>query len=367
MASIHRRRKSKVWIAFFRDENRVQHGRSTGTTDRKTAQKIADQYEEVSRSNKTLRQLARVITDLHQLTRKSEQTIELVTVRTYIDRWLGSKKNEVAPSSFESYSIHLRRFLDFLGDRADRPLLEISKADITAYRDWLAKDVSSSRTNLLLNTVKALIRSAVADDLLADDVAEHVPAVRSEGKQEKRAFTLGELQAVMAVADEEWQSMIRFGLLTGQRLMDIARLRWDNVDTAAGVIRLTTQKTSKALIIPLSDTLREHVTTLDPSSEYLHPRLSRTAQSTLSHEFALLLQTCGLVAARNDAKGRRKNTNELSFHSLRHTAVSLLKDAGLPQAVVMEYVGHSSAQMSQHYTHVGIESLRKAAEALPKI
>jgi integrase len=47
--------------------------------------------------------------------------------------------------------------------------------------------------------------------------------------------------------------------------------------------------------------------------------------------------------------------------------VSLLKDAGVPEAVVMEMVGHDSPQMSAHYTHVGQEALEKAAEALPEI
>jgi len=57
----------------------------------------------------------------------------------------------------------------------------------------------------------------------------------------------------------------------------------------------------------------------------------------------------------------------LSFHALRHTAVSLLKDAGIPEAVVMELVGHDSEAMSAHYTHVGTEALAKAVAALPKI
>jgi integrase len=38
---------------------------------------------------------------------------------------------------------------------------------------------------------------------------------------------------------------------------------------------------------------------------------------------------------------------------LRQIAASLLKDAGIPQAAVMELVGHDSKQMSAHYTHVG--------------
>jgi integrase len=44
----------------------------------------------------------------------------------------------------------------------------------------------------------------------------------------------------------------------------------------------------------------------------------------------------------------------LSFHSLRHTAVSLLKDAGVPDAVVMALVGHESTAISQRYTHAAL-------------
>jgi integrase len=45
----------------------------------------------------------------------------------------------------------------------------------------------------------------------------------------------------------------------------------------------------------------------------------------------------------------------------------MLKDAGIPEAVVMELVGHDSTQMSAHYTHVGSDALEKAASALPEV
>jgi integrase len=47
--------------------------------------------------------------------------------------------------------------------------------------------------------------------------------------------------------------------------------------------------------------------------------------------------------------------------------VSLLKDAGIPEGVVMELVGHDSKSMSARYTHVGVEALEKAVAALPEI
>jgi integrase len=47
--------------------------------------------------------------------------------------------------------------------------------------------------------------------------------------------------------------------------------------------------------------------------------------------------------------------------------LGLLKDAGIPEGVVMELVGHDSKSMSAHYTHVGAEALEKAVAALPEI
>lgn len=64
-------------------------------------------------------------------------------------------------------------------------------------------------------------------------------------------------------------------------------------------------------------------------------------------------------------RGGVRVTGELSFHCLRHTAVTMMKEAGAPEAAVMELVGHDSEQMSAQYTHVGQDALKKAAAMLP--
>ena len=40
------------------------------------------------------------------------------------------------------------------------------------------------------------------------------------------------------------------------------------------------------------------------------------------------------------------------FHSLRHTFVSRCVAAGVDRAVVQALVGHSTARMTEHYTHL---------------
>jgi hypothetical protein len=48
------------------------------------------------------------------------------------------------------------------------------------------------------------------------------------------------------MANDEWRSMILFGLYTGQRFGDIATLtRLNNLDLVRGELRLSTQKQAR--------------------------------------------------------------------------------------------------------------------------
>ena len=90
---------------------------------------------------------------------------------------------------------------------------------------------------------------------------------------------------------------------------------------------------------------------------------ARTFSQTFYEE---ILHPCGLVPQRN---GKRKKANRtgssVTFHSLRHTFVSLLKVTGSSQSVAKELAGHSSDQVNDLYTHVPEEALVKAIKALP--
>ena len=75
-----------------------------------------------------------------------------------------------------------------------------------------------------------------------------------------------------AIANPEWQSMIRLGVYIGQRLSDLAKLTWDQIDLENGVIRLIDQKTGGSPAIRIGAACREHILSLpamDP--EEIHP------------------------------------------------------------------------------------------------
>jgi integrase len=83
------------------------------------------------------------------------------------------------------------------------------------------------------------------------------------------------VKRLLAIADDEWRSLILFGLYTGQRLGDLAALTWANVDLERSEVRFVTGKTGRQQIIPLAQPLRKHVDTLavgDSPRQPLHPR-----------------------------------------------------------------------------------------------
>ena len=55
----------------------------------------------------------------------------------------------------------------------------------------------------------------------------------------------------------------------------------------------------------------------------------------------------------------------IGFHSLRHSFVSLCREANAPLSVVESIVGHSNPAMTRHYSHTSEGEARKAVNALP--
>jgi integrase len=381
MASIHRRPGSRIWRAFYRDENGRQFCKSTGTSDKKAALRIAQHYETAAKQKRTWRQVSKVLTELHETL--SGRKIPVVSVREFAKQWLESKHLTLARRSFAFYQSSVIKFLEQMGARADLALSELSKSDILSYRAFLAKSLHPQTANHELQIVRMLFRSARREELIAEDPAQYVESIRQKGITSiRRAFTVEEVQAVLSVCDQEWQSLTLCGLYTGQRLSDLATLRWSNIDLVNNQIRFVTAKTGRTMILPIAPTLRKHLETLPSSDDPLsplHPRalaiLARSVgPSTLSYQFSEILIQAGLrskterqSAGDNQTHTRRHREHALSFHCLRHTCVSLLHAAGLPESVAMEFSGHASTKAHKLYTHTGMEALQQAAQALPEI
>ena len=125
--------------------------------------------------------------------------------------------------------------------------------------------------------------------------------------------------------------------------------------------------------IPLMQPAIDYLSALpanDDPNAHIFPNAAKYKHtSSLSGQFHDILVDAGLVEVRSytrKPKGPRA-ASEISFHSLRHSAVTLLKAAGVSDFIAREIVGHESSAVSRQYSHLSTEHKRNAMRNLPDV
>lgn len=169
-----------------------------------------------------------------------------------------------------------------------------------------------------------------------------------------------EAKRLTEVLPGEWPDMVRVCLYTGgQRLGDIAKLKWEQIDLEGGLIAMTAQKTkrrmNKPIIAPLKSVLERRKASsvseyVFPMSAMRHTQAGNTC-GKLSIDFHSLLTEYGFIKDMKNVprNGDRRKQAELSFHSLRATAVTALRLAGVPSDLCRFIVGHDSEEIERVY------------------
>ena len=378
MAYLRKHPKSPFWIAGFTDRNGRRTNRTTRLlathANRPKAQRIAEAYEQAYRQKDAVAFLREQFSALaRQIDPESVSTVP--TVKEYFDQWREAHGGELAPRTLVSYDLRLRQFVDHVGEELTVDCVKPSHA--LAFRAKIKRSASAATANHAVKILRAVFNCA-----MKDGIRQGNPFILKSLKGDaakKEAFTVEQVQRLLRVADPEWRSMITFGIFTGQRLGDIAMMTWAQIDFDKREIRFQTEKTGRRMAIPACDALWAHILTLQRGTPTapLHPRACETRErfgiGLVSRDFTRVMVDAGLCKARPFKRKREKEgdvsreVNPLTFHSLRHSAASWLRDAGVSESLAMEIVGHDSVSVARAYVHSDAKLMREALNRLPKL
>jgi len=195
----------------------------------------------------------------------------------------------------------------------------------------------------------------------------------------RRELTLDEVSRLLAAADDcgwEWRMLFSLAIYTGMRLGDCCRLGWESVDLASSVIQIVPHKTRRyfaghPVVIPLHPELAALLGETRPENR-IGFVMGTIARDFVSRRWAVSRNLEDIFRKSNikmnvRIEGRERLAPLATFHSLRHTFVSIAVNAGVPLATVQSVVGHSSTAMTRHYYHPSMEALRQAVNAIPAI
>lgn len=254
------------------------------------------------------------------------------------------------------------------------------------YRKWLDAGLSSTTVQHYHAVIHKALKDAVRMGLIARNVADSVEAP----KIQRKAMTLPtneELARLLAAAEGRWIApIIRFALQTGMREGEIAGLKWQDVDLAAGRLHVqrTLVATSKGELIekemPKTKSSRRQLVLGKEAVALLRQQQRRQAEARLA--LGPAYEDGGFVWAWPTGKPINPKTisshfarvvrlagiPHITFHDLRHISASLLLAAGVHPRVVQERLGHSTFTITMDlYSHVAPTLQEEAATTLDKI
>jgi len=191
----------------------------------------------------------------------------------------------------------------------------------------------------------------------------------------RRELTVDELKKVCDTAQGEMKLLFFIGLYTGLRLGDVATLKWCEVDLRRQQIRRVPNKTARRMPQPITIPIHPAIAAMlaqipvnERDAVYVLPQSANTyikrARSKLTKQIQNHFEACGIKTTEKREVGSRARV-VVGFHSLRHTFVSMARVAGAPLAVVEQLVGHHSASLTRHYTHVSEQASQNAVSLLP--
>lgn len=169
-----------------------------------------------------------------------------------------------------------------------------------------------------------------------------------------RVLTPEEIKLILELPQGKDRMMIITALFTGMRLNEVLGLRWSDVDFARDLITFTQGKTGKLIAMPLSDYLRGELQGYKESD--IVDRIFETRDITkaigrkYSEHFSHLFKGLGI--------------HNFTFHNLRHTFSSLQAELGTGAVITKDLLGHSTLDMTLRYSHTGLDSKKKAIQAL---
>lgn len=385
MASLHKQPGKPNWFCAFTTPDAKRHFKSTGTPDKKQASEIcrawakASLYGEKLNAEKAREIIAAGVADVMAA---SGESLPTATIREWCKRWLGIKEVENEPSSHTRYEQAIRVFLGFVGSAADKNLESLTPNTLLQFREDCSQKVSVGTANTNLRIVRSCLNAAHQQGLIGSNPASRVKFLKERGQSRRRDMTVDEIQRVLgACGNTEWRGLVLTGLYTGQRLGDCARLTWQQVDLMNKTISFVTRKTGKRLSMRIADPLAEYLNALpgvDNPREFVFPKIAEKSLNDPagpSKAFAeQVLIPAGLMIPRpknhaSTGKGRnaKRQVNEVTFHSLRHSFVTMMKATGASNALAQMIVGHDSAAVNARYTHLSAEDTADSIGRLPDV
>ena len=246
------------------------------------------------------------------------------------------------------------------GRIASQIVEELTTSDVDSLRASMTrKGLAPQTVKHVLALVRRLIRFGIKRGLCTMPGSLHfeMPKVDNECTESLTDEQLAAyLKALDDEPDQDAAGLLRLALVTGMRKGALLALRWTDCDFERGIITLrgASAKKGKTEFIPMTTAARAILGAVErTASPYVFPGKDGGQRQDFRR----------MARRVRDNAGLPKDFRPL--HGLRHAYASMLISSGKVDLYSLQkLLTHSNPAMTQRYSHLRDEALRKAASAI---
>lgn len=244
----------------------------------------------------------------------------------------------------------------------DKPLAKVSSFDVERYKKArLEAGIKPGTLNRELATVSHLFSKTVEWKWI-----EFKPATIKRLQEDKGRITYLTTEQIArlieaAKQDQNWQvyPFIVIGLETSMRRMEILSIRLEHIDLARRVIYIPKAKAGareQPITAHLAEFLTGYIDVAEPGQVWLFPsgRSGTGHVNWIEEPFRRVVKAAGL------------DPKVVVRHTLRHTAITHLVQAGVDLPTVKRISGHRTLQMVERYSHQNGDHIQAAMDKLER-
>ena len=279
--------------------------------------------------------------------------------------WFENHKDNITPTTQESYRYTLRILTDYFGRQK---LVDIKAMNIEQFLKKLRREGrSDSSLAQCRGMLFQIFNKAAANDLVMKNPVQYADKTRKQPKQRTEAFTADEVRALLRDLPENqigWS--IRLLLATGMRGQELLALEPRHIAKDGSTITieqaLVRVKGSVEIGTPKSQDSYRTIP-VPENVQYCAKLLRDTPNKFVWNSPKNVGMPCNpsyFSKRFKEAIGNVKDVRVLTPHCCRHTYVSQMQALGVSVETIQSIVGHADMDMTRHYLHVQ-ESVRKEA------
>lgn len=243
----------------------------------------------------------------------------------------------------------------------DTPLKEMNRFEVERFkRHMLEKGLAQSTVNRYLAVISHLFHKAVEWDWLIK-VPSKVVKYREDNIR-TRYLTPSEIEALLEAAKKDECSVIepfiRIALGTAMRKSEILSIQIENINCQRREIYIPKAKCG-ARMQPMTAGLTAYLEQYlkdktEPGQTFLFPAKRSVSghRREIERPFYRVAEAAGL------------DRYEVCRHTLRHTAITHLVQAGVDLPTVQRFSGHKTIQMVFRYSHQSTDHLQWALDKM---